>query len=191
MTKSGRERCLACDYDLRGLPSRHRCPECGLAYDDRTRVWRPGASLSIIPGILAFGVVLPFVLIKVTSSTPHATWGRIVSLLWFVAVLLAGLWIRFIHRRRYVVATMPDGLLVRVGKVCLIPWNDLAVGNLTNSEIRIKQISSNSTIDLTSFFSNTLQTRSFVDHVTAARARYWRVREETARREHERQEPQP
>jgi len=33
--------CPACDYDLRGLPGRYRCPECGFEYDEGTLVWRP------------------------------------------------------------------------------------------------------------------------------------------------------
>jgi hypothetical protein len=28
--------CRGCDYDLRGLPTRGRCPECGLEYDADT-----------------------------------------------------------------------------------------------------------------------------------------------------------
>ncbi len=27
------ERCLQCDYSLKGLPDKHRCPECGEPYD--------------------------------------------------------------------------------------------------------------------------------------------------------------
>ena len=32
-------RCPVCLYDLTGLPSNHRCPECGFEYDETTRVW--------------------------------------------------------------------------------------------------------------------------------------------------------
>ncbi len=32
--------CPRCDYDLRGLPTVHACPECHLAFDKATRVWR-------------------------------------------------------------------------------------------------------------------------------------------------------
>ncbi len=33
-------RCPQCEYSLRGLPSRHACPECGFEYDEHTRLWR-------------------------------------------------------------------------------------------------------------------------------------------------------
>jgi len=36
---SGSTLCPKCDYDLTSLPAVHQCPECGLAYDERTRVW--------------------------------------------------------------------------------------------------------------------------------------------------------
>ncbi len=34
--------CLSCGYSLKGLPSRHACPECGWAYDADTtqEAWR-------------------------------------------------------------------------------------------------------------------------------------------------------
>jgi hypothetical protein len=32
--------CPVCDYGLRGLPPAHRCPECDVACDEFTRIWR-------------------------------------------------------------------------------------------------------------------------------------------------------
>lgn len=45
--------CPACRYDLTGLPSNHRCPECGLEYGDTLRVWRPGVSRIVLLRIVA------------------------------------------------------------------------------------------------------------------------------------------
>ncbi len=47
--------CLGCGYDLTGLPSRHRCPECGLHYDHTSR-WlfadhRPRGPVWFLPEI--------------------------------------------------------------------------------------------------------------------------------------------
>ena len=36
---TGTTLCPQCDYDLQHLPAVHRCPECGLQYDDHTLVW--------------------------------------------------------------------------------------------------------------------------------------------------------
>jgi len=36
---SGSTLCAECDYDLQGLPSDYRCPECGWSYDERTLVY--------------------------------------------------------------------------------------------------------------------------------------------------------
>ena len=33
------QQCPACSYALRGLPVRHRCPECGVAFDRRWKVF--------------------------------------------------------------------------------------------------------------------------------------------------------
>lgn len=41
MPRVNLDTCPVCRYDLRGLPARHQCPECGFAYDERTLVWQP------------------------------------------------------------------------------------------------------------------------------------------------------
>ncbi|MCB9852537.1 MAG: hypothetical protein H6819_05540 [Phycisphaerales bacterium] len=40
MIISPQDACLDCGYSLEGLPRPHRCPECGLAFDDDTVVFR-------------------------------------------------------------------------------------------------------------------------------------------------------
>jgi len=37
---SGSTLCPRCEYDLQGLPLDYQCPECGLAYDRRSKLWR-------------------------------------------------------------------------------------------------------------------------------------------------------
>ena len=32
-------KCPVCRYDLTGLPTNHRCPECGFEYDETMRIW--------------------------------------------------------------------------------------------------------------------------------------------------------
>src|SRR5262249_38777567 len=38
--RRGLETCPVCEYSLRSLPTRHRCPECGFEFDESTEVWR-------------------------------------------------------------------------------------------------------------------------------------------------------
>jgi len=39
MSQPPLERCPFCDYSLEGLPTEHRCPECGRPFDRRWRVF--------------------------------------------------------------------------------------------------------------------------------------------------------
>ncbi len=72
---SGSTLCPKCDYDLTSLPAAHQCPECGLAYDGRTRVWEIMVSRRLrlfTYGSFAFGGVLnlAFVIIGLINGSP-------------------------------------------------------------------------------------------------------------------------
>lgn len=57
--------CVRCGYSLRGLAADHACPECGLAYDRKSEVYRisnpRGALLSEL--VLAAGGVSPLIVL--------------------------------------------------------------------------------------------------------------------------------
>lgn len=82
--------CPTCEYDLRGLPASHNCPECGFAYDESFRMW-----LGRKPGILIHGPIAFFFIVMtlvqiirgvgiVPPSGPH--WQPWVH--WLVATAL-------------------------------------------------------------------------------------------------------
>jgi|GEM_PF-2041008 len=62
---TGSTLCPQCDYDLQHLPAAHRCPECGLQYDDDTLVWvvdakgqRAFEMTMLIQGLVWFSIYL-------------------------------------------------------------------------------------------------------------------------------------
>lgn len=122
------ETCLICGYRLDGLPHAHQCPECGEAFDERTRAWmRP------LKGVQSAGVRGAMIVVAIQIASNSGTLlaaGLAPRRLWMALSVwvLVGIGIYLAHRRwqRRVVAITPSGLLVReVLWTGRIPWEDL------------------------------------------------------------------
>lgn len=111
-------RCPSCRYSLRGLPSAHQCPECGLEYDDRTIVfsplqpWRPfvGEGIAII--VFTF-IIYPYIVAMITATwgSRYGVYGWAGMYVWPVATSIR-LWMA--HRRRFYVLLDSAGLNLRI-----------------------------------------------------------------------------
>lgn len=127
--------CPQCDYNLEGLPRRHRCPECGFEYDefmfavygwhsvgDRPGVWRTVGSLAVL---LLCGLSVVF-----TPPAPGLVWVPALSFT-VLGALVADTWIR---RRR---AQREQGGVIQLvfsaagacrrvgpGPVDFVPWTE-------------------------------------------------------------------
>lgn len=127
------ESCPRCGYSLKGLPTQHRCPECGLPVDRRWRVFggrtmRRGnvRAMRVVLGPVAF--VLGYV---VLSAGVLLLFGRMPRNMWYMFLiygtpLAAVLWYLFSKPKGFV-AVGPDGLAVHYrGKSATVyPWADL------------------------------------------------------------------
>lgn len=125
--------CPQCDYNWAGLSERGRCPECGLGFDEDTRVWycqndwRP-----LFWGILVIGgAIVAFIAVALLGSTVILAGDPTLRLVIALAIIAAfgGCLIFVYHemnRRRYV-ATSADGIVFKFGlKTLFIPWEHVA-----------------------------------------------------------------
>ncbi len=124
---AGLTTCPIDSYSLRGLPTAHRCPECGFRYDRRMCVW-PAPNLR---QYLGFGIAVYALLLAgavLSSGSMMLSGPRLI----FVSILLSscGLslsrgWLAY--RNRPFVATAPDGLILRSrGRLPrIIPWESV------------------------------------------------------------------
>lgn len=102
--------CHRCHYDLTGLPPSHRCPECGMAFGELTRVWKPSEPwMPIASAVLLGYCVFSHVL---RGITPYRSVNVTISL-----VVLTGLvaWVMKLtlrYRRGIKLVVCADGVLV-------------------------------------------------------------------------------
>lgn len=102
--------CPVCNYSLRGLPARHRCPECGFEYDEHTRAWRP-RSYWKFAGFTFLCCAVGFLQAWDAFSDGHRTKGLICASI-LAAVIAITI---YIYRRRPFLAVGPGGVFVKTG----------------------------------------------------------------------------
>ncbi|MBK8267056.1 MAG: hypothetical protein IPK83_01605 [Planctomycetes bacterium] len=145
--------CIACDYDLNGLPKNHRCPECGQAYEENTYRFRALGSVRfrrLIPLMFVTFVIAVAVLFIINSRInliAFTTW-RVIFLAAFrqfticLGVILSAQWW---NSRRYILFS-PRGVEWRsiFQKKRQVEWwqvDDVRV-NEANGEIELRPIAS-------------------------------------------------
>lgn len=143
-------RCPRCQYSLRGLPTNHACPECGLAFDERCllyRVTNPKQLLAFWLMILGGGWVSPKNLPHFANLVGASAWERVSALagaLWVIFVT-AGIWF-FVrrYRRGFEAATTGHGLILRLPGFSedLIPWGDIGGASIKERPTGKPQIAS-------------------------------------------------
>lgn len=165
-------RCPQCRYSLKGLPSNHRCPECGLQYDQDSAVFSHTRPYEFIV-LIACNVLLIWIVIKgwILDSDDSSFDWRI--LLACIALLLIGPVIYQIarhyslYRRGPMVAVLPQGLRVQLDEQYDIPWNDIAevLGKDKSKSVALKLHSQRLSVTIKDVFANDAQRHDFIAHI--------------------------
>lgn len=115
-----------CDYDLRGLPRNHRCPECGFEYDENTRMWQPTRA----PGFwfLELGSVAFPLLIVIGRGVPRRLWDWciIIVCMGFAVWAARRVWTRAVGNAPKHLVIGEKGFAFRSeSSRCFFPWSEL------------------------------------------------------------------
>lgn len=111
------KQCPHCDYPLAGLPAAHRCPECGLGYDEfsqlwcRSAGWRDLLDFLIVPAVFLLCVV-DVSRMLLTGQTVSSEYVAPLLLIAAFSAYLAMSWPRmrsYLHRGTQV-AALPSAL---------------------------------------------------------------------------------
>ncbi len=131
-------RCARCRYSLQGLPSPWQCPECGLAFDDHSRTWRP-RSLTVFIGlriVVLVVLIIAWAFARSVWLNPPVWVGRVVPgmfvrqiLTTLILVLLFAWTVMGLmqYLKNPLVALTPGGVLIRQGSrpERLIPYDGI------------------------------------------------------------------
>ena len=178
MPVTGPDRCPRCNYDLRGLPPPHRCPECGLAYDEHTQIWRPAQPWRVYLVLLSYSGFFAIVVMKSYSywrSGRSLSVGEILSLIGALAFVgpYAFLCVRS-NRRGRLAAILPDGLFVReLHKEELVPWHQIErVVKEPQGHVGVRRTGHRYPLYVQNIFQGEAGAQEFCNELLAARARY-------------------
>lgn len=125
---SGSTLCPLCDYDQRGQPVIDRCPECGIHFDERTRVYRRDSSkknsykwLGVISGFLA-AIALCMAVYERPNIARSEMWGN-TFLLWMGIVFVSQ--VAYWHRTQ--LGLVPDGIVIGtfLSRTRLYRWSEI------------------------------------------------------------------
>lgn len=126
-------RCPRCRYNLRGLPAKHACPECGLHFDPGCAIFpvhNPRQVLLVWAAILGGGWIslkkLPHV-INASQSSFSDLFVGFAGLVWLTLALIGAFWFARRYRQGFLVAIASDGLILRLPNTPtdLIPWSQI------------------------------------------------------------------
>lgn len=130
--ESSLKQCPMCGYSLEGLPSEHKCPECGEAYDTDVRVWQPHLDLSLKYAPYWIPILLLLLLLPQAVIGSPMTFNPIQAITMLIGVLtigaLGGLIIRWANTTRLgpLLALMPRGVFIRYrGRESFVAWKDI------------------------------------------------------------------
>ncbi|MCA9255464.1 MAG: hypothetical protein KDA33_07490 [Phycisphaerales bacterium] len=133
MIVSPDERCLQCRYSLEGLPSAHQCPECGLAFDAETIVFRRSFTKSLLFDYAPVAVSPELLLIVMIVGLGYGLTALLIA-----GLILAGaIFLYHLHRFRSVgprlVALTKDAVVARLwrGEVRRMTYDEIAFARIT------------------------------------------------------------
>ena len=170
------EHCPACTCALGHRPPPNRCPDCGFAYDENTRVWTSSESwarlaLTYTTIGLTIGVVVSVLYRLSFDRVPNPPLALLLSL---GAPLLGLLFRRVIGGRitgRFVALTPPGIVIGTRTQPVLVPWSDFERLNERRGIPRIQQKSTSTLIAIDDIFANAAEVAAFRDELAQAAKR--------------------
>lgn len=135
MAKVAFSNCPRCAYDLQGLPGTHRCPECGLVYDELTHVWQPVVRWYLYVALGGCSLLLALLIGEFVISGAQGDFPSLWDLLFagfFGWVAYRALvYIIGARRKRLFVAITPSGIMSNTSRGAhSFEWHDVPDGVL-------------------------------------------------------------